>query len=245
MLLKAGNRLRNWRKILFLIFFVFMTACAPKFDQLFRSSCPAPCWHGVTPGITTKSELIQLIPNLPYYREEKSNWRDENNNYSLNVPKSPSGNFSMDIDDRWTSVSIYYEDDVVTDIGFYSGIDIFQGHINLGLELNDIINLFGEPNFIFVSNGCGGDTICRNLNLIYSEKSILVAVESSDFPENYRVISTLPVVGMVYFRPLTDFKDSLTLLPNISSAQCDLIPYLHDWQGFKTINFENTFNGCQ
>jgi hypothetical protein len=150
----------------------------------------------------------------------------------------------MKIDDRGTSVNINFKDNLVTNIGFYSGLNFLQQHIDLGLTLNNIIVSNGKPKNMFVSEGCGGDAVCRNLVLIYPNQGILVAVESSDFADKFHVEPTLPVVSMIYFQP-PDYKNSLSSLPNFYSGNCNEIPFMLSWQGYTTVHFKDSFNGCR
>ena len=220
---------------------VFVTACTPRFSKLFSSSCSAPCWYKVTPGQTTKNELLTLVPTFPYYQEQGISWHDATHRYSERVPESATAQFSMSIENDKAYIIVNIKDNLVTNIGFYSGLGFLQQHYVLGLNLSDIVEKYGEPSNMFIREDCGGDVSCRNLVIVYPDQGILAAVESGDSYENFRVLRTLPVVAMVYFQP-PDYKGSLSSLPYSSSDNCD--PYMLNWQGFTTINAEGKVNGC-
>ncbi len=228
-------------KLLPTLLLIFVTACAPRLGKLFNSSCSSPCWYGVTPGKTTKNELLKLIPTFPYYQEQEIHWHDASNAYSAKVPESSTAEFWMPIDNNKASMSVDFKNNVVTNIGFYSGLDFWQQHIDLGINLNGIIEMYGEPNNMFVREDCGGDVSCRNLVLVYADQGILVAVESFDSYKNFRVLRTLPVVALVYFQP-PDFRSSLSSLPYDGHGNC--APFMLHWQGFTTIDVEEEVNGC-
>jgi hypothetical protein len=129
---------------------------------------------------------------------------------------------------------------VVADIGFYSGLDMFANHIFLVPRLIDMIHLYGAPDYIFFSGGCGGDVICFNLNFVYPRRGVLVAFESQDPPTSFRVLPTLPVVNMVYFQP-PDFNSSLLSLLETTHFTGFMCP----WLGFITINFDLESRSCK
>jgi hypothetical protein len=150
----------------------------------------------------------------------------------------------MDVVRESAVIVIDINDNKVSSIAIYSGLDMFQQHIDLGLNLNDVINSYGEPSDIFFSSGCGGDVVCLNINLVYPEQGVLVAVELSNLSDDLQILPTLPVRALIFFKP-PNFKESLLLLPNIYDVDCDLSKYMILWPGYTSISLENGFANCR
>jgi hypothetical protein len=49
---------------------LFVTACTPRGvpDALATSACKPPCWQGIIPGETSGSEVLAMLPTLPFVK---------------------------------------------------------------------------------------------------------------------------------------------------------------------------------
>ncbi len=57
--------------VIFMALMFYQSACKSKPDAFEELSCKPPCWQGLTPGETTKSELIELSDtNSPLIEKE-------------------------------------------------------------------------------------------------------------------------------------------------------------------------------
>jgi len=222
--------MRRMRKILPLFVLFLVAACAPNVENLFNSPCSAPCWHGVTPGETSKDELLTLIPSLPYYREENVRWYNNDLQAFLDVPEVPDFNFGMTVVDDWAGVEIAVNDNIVSTIGIYSRLHFYQAHNDLGYDLEDVITDFGQPSGLLFNVGCGGDTVCLNVILVYSEQGVLAAVETANRDE-IRITPRLPVVLMIYFAP-SNLHSGLLALPNVNEKYCRFDTQMMPWPGY-------------
>ncbi len=52
-----------------LLLLIFLAGCgcsdAPSFDNVLQSGCDPPCWRGIVPGVTTRTEVIELLGKEP------------------------------------------------------------------------------------------------------------------------------------------------------------------------------------
>ncbi len=210
-----------------LIFLLSLGSCSSRFSKLFLSPCSAPCWYNVIPGQTTKDELLQQTLFFPYYQQEDTSWVDWNNDQKRS-------RFNMNVNNNNADVEIELHDNVVYSISI-AGTWGLSGLHDIGLNLRDTIALYGEPPKIFIGLGCGGDQVCLNLNLIYPDKGLLVAVETSDPLTDIRVLPTLPVRLIMFFNP-PDIRDILERSLRLLNPDCAFEQATTPWPGYTTLH---------
>lgn len=120
-----------------------LSACKPVKSTIFKeNSCTPPCWEDITPGLTTNSELENLLQQevfQPPAHIFHDYYYDGFRNYYY-------GRLSTNED-----ISIALLENTVSRI-YFSGVKERQG---LGLTFGEAVTLFGEPEFIFISE-CAG-----------------------------------------------------------------------------------------
>ena len=111
---------------------LFIQGCTADTSFVFSNTCNAPCWFGITPGITQKNDLVRL---------SKSNLTDNVSNI-------------VEDDDGWNifdyilfltlksedEVEIYTIDGIVARISFANRKGISS--------ISNMIDLFGEPEYV-------------------------------------------------------------------------------------------------
>jgi hypothetical protein len=228
------NIIRLLCKLISIVLIITISACTPRLDDLFHSPCSAPCWYYVIPGKTTKDQLISQVSKFPYYQNQNTYWLDG----SEQIPTT----FRMYIKNI-AELSINLSDNVVSSIGIYSTSSFFGFH-DIGLDLKSAIDLYGKPSEMFIGSGCGGDTVCLNLNLIYSESGILVAVELAGMSSDFQVSPTLPVRKIIFFDP-SSLNDILKNNLDIGSPDCILQKMIIGWQGYTTLQIDDAYFICR
>ncbi len=142
--------------VLLLISVVGCTWLSPGASVLELSSCEPPCWNGITPGVTSKQETLDILSQLPIVEQDSlvvvgRPWQlfDDTLRFSL----SPPGFLS-----RRPAV--------------YGEAEILDGRVaeltlcgQLRITFGDVVGRTGPPNIIItVSGGEQGGLIVTALN---------------------------------------------------------------------------------
>ena len=132
----------NFSRILIIGLFT-LSACIPTKSTIFQdNSCSPPCWENITPGVTTNSELELLLQEkifLPPAQIYHDDYYDGFRNYYYGMLSTQE---EIVIALLQNTASFIY----------FSGLKDRRG---LGITFGDAIRLFGEPEFIIVSQ-CAG-----------------------------------------------------------------------------------------
>jgi hypothetical protein len=238
--IKMNYSLR-WLPIILLI--VILTSCGsnPDFDRLLLSTCPAPCWFGVIPGKTTKSELAGLVNTFPFYRQNHAIWRNgQGTDVENAVPEDPNTSFIMMIGNNLAGVEVEIKDNIVTYVLIDSFVKNSDEYQDLGFTLEDMIQLYGQPSDMFLGSGCPNG-LCQNIYLVNSQKGVLIVAESRDPSQEVQILPTLPIRSIVYFDP-PNAKDPLLRVS--SNNDCNFYPLRMPWQGYTTVEFSRSLWEC-
>lgn len=223
----------------------FLVSCAssdyeaPTFDELLNSTCPAPCWFGVTPGETSKEELVELIPQFPYYLKNHVLWMDDQYTSSSSVPNTSNSTFTLIVGKNWAGIEVRIMDYTVSSILISSILDESFKYNDLKFTLDDAIRLYGNPSDVYLDTGCLNK--CQNVFVVFSEKNTLVMVETQDLSLNVEFLPTLPVRNVAFFKHFSS-RDSLAHLTNI--GECNLLPFRLAWKGYTTLSFPYRLQEC-
>lgn len=123
----------------------------PSYDYLTGKPCAAPCWQGITPGVTYEADALSILFDLDMVEEgsiRKSYGTVSGRGYSFEYIKG----------DR---VTIDFKGGVVTRIGLPTR------HLTLG----DLIGDFASPDFAYVQMG-DAERICYFISLYDLEGGI-------------------------------------------------------------------------
>jgi hypothetical protein len=243
-----------YRYLPFLIF-VILVACrpapapTPTFAEILHSPCSAPCWYGVTPGKTSKNDLIELITKFPFYQENHVIWINDKGETSQNPPDTTASSFVMIVGNSWAGITIDFIDNIVSDVSIGSIVNSSHKYNDLGFTLDDVISSYGkQPNILLSTSGCINEG-CQNLIIVYPSIGVLAMVETTDLvanngilPSLIKVLPTLPVREMIYFKN-SDFENLPTSLI-LNSLHCDLNTDILLWQGYTTVDFSRSSSYC-
>jgi hypothetical protein len=230
--------------ILAIVASALLASCARDTEHLFESPCPAPCWYGIIPGTTTRREFLDLMPSLPYYREEDAHWREVEVSDAGALPASQPyalGTFSMATPGGSAAIYVELVDSVVslTEIssawGFFSLNDI-------GLTLEGAIAFYGEPSEVILGKGCGGDQACYNLFLLYPNVRTIVQAELETYPPDITISPSLQIRRVTF---LSDDRYPEYLEANIGySLQCLRRSFALPWPSYGPRHFDEDLNTC-
>ncbi len=248
----------RFQKSLHFLFFFMLVACTststkmptPDFASILQSSCATPCWNDITPGVTTKSQIVDTIPSLPFYKSSAIGWVSENwQQVTQNVPDTPNTTAVIMIGKNWAGVSIDIKDSIVSAITFDSILNKSGQYNDLSLTLDNALKLYGTPSYILKGGSCASFK-CENLYAIYSKQGIILVAESQDFvedngffPTSIRILPELSVRKVVFFTPsyLKDFPISL----EVGNIRCEFDTEPPRWQGYTTVDFSKIGSSCK
>jgi hypothetical protein len=196
----------------------------PDTGYLEGTPCAAPCWQGITPGITDEMTALKIISD-PALVEQDSIKGGIN-------PRDPSRSGYTYRRVSGGSGSIGLKDGIVY------GIDIGPGD---DLTLGDIIDAFDIPDFVHVQDA-SQERYCYGVDLYYLEKGIWInAGVCKEKNSTYKLLEQtawvdpdIEVGGLTFFEPASDLRsvlvDSLLFTPD-SYAQ-DIVTNAYLWKGF-------------
>ncbi len=177
-----------------------LISCSSKPDSGFwgDSSCMPPCWNNITPGVTVESDALSIITGSPLIQPDSlKERRYENPNiyeYVFRLQQDSIGSFAIN-----------------------RGI-VYQVHLTpaFDLQLKDIINRFGEPEYIF-SEETGGGLVSYTVNLYYPSQGIIIQMFWHHETRRYRDVplgsfkleEELLIESIYYFQPAESFEMAL------------------------------------
>jgi hypothetical protein len=214
----------RWLYALLILLSLIVGSCStiqmrsPALPKIITASdCEPPCWYSITPGVTTKEEVITLLNANPIVKSDSIQvW--ENQIGAHTDPNSGS-----------TGVLIHFDDnEVVKVISISNRVKQFT--------LENVVSYYGEPDYAIAVQGPSFRYGFR-VHLIYRDRGIAFgsarrpfdsAERQAEINENYQV------GGVYFFTPLllnevfTDFT--------ISNYSKELFRSgLREWQGFGEI----------
>ena len=116
--------------------------------------CNFPCWYGITPGITTVSELKQGIEKITFYSKASTKKDD--------IEPPTTSNLVMTEFLRWWHSSPSKMNKIIIKDGIVSQIEIRE---TVDFTLGDVIDLYGEPTGVNVIYDVGVERLYLNLIL--------------------------------------------------------------------------------
>ncbi len=213
---------------------LFVSCTKPDLDRSYLTSnpCSAPCWQGVTPGITDNETAFSIISNLNFIEQDsiKRTVQQDTSLISGYVYRTKSGG----------SGSIGLSDGIVNRIDLRPGATppLFR----------DIMEVFGPPESVLINEKSDADT-CYDVNLFYPAKGawirgggcysnnpdFAIEISTGSSPNRANVFPEIPVVSLTFFQSKQNLDEAL-----ISSLFFDatyvqyIITYSVPWSGYGT-----------
>lgn len=134
---------------------------ANMYNLINNSPCSPPCWQDVTPGLTTAQEAEEALLENPALHNVRIG----------DISGFPSEYTIVADIDRKQGITVFIQDDIVEAIWISS----LGGDLNI--RLSKIINIFGEPDSIFINRYVGHSSMGYQFNLLYPDAGTLVSVK--------------------------------------------------------------------
>lgn len=174
------------------ILLILLSACMPAKPSVIKdNSCDPPCWNGITPGITTKAEMIEILRRLPVVNPDSiittgHPWKSFNDILRFTfIPK--------------VNAEAYFINDVLVMLSF-------SGKINS--TFGEAIDKLGEPQDLLILKTWGpaplfGATFSTIVLAVNPEKGVSFGYDVYDVRKAWRN-ELRPEIGLskvAYFDP--------------------------------------------
>jgi len=199
-----------------------MASCKPKPSTvLLDTSCEPPCWHDITPGKSTKNDVISILPKIP---EVDPNSVEDTAITTGGILDYLTWRFDSSAGDSYGT--IFFKNGAVSTIE----ISPKKG----ALTLDNAIQKLGEPEFTFAYKE-RGEIDRMIIFLLYPTKGYVLLYNSSRFrPGSASIEPTHPIVYVYYFSPLL-FDALVTSRPFIHDDFVTLQQNMRPWEGYGDI----------
>lgn len=212
------------KRIIFWIIILSISACKPSPSPILQSPCEPPCWNNITPGITAKEEMLEILESSPVIKPD-----------SIEVRGSQWKIFSDIIRFQLISngeVEIYTIDDIVILLNFYGELRITFG---------EAMDKIGEPKdlLVFQSFGPGflfGEAM-HTIVLVYNfEKGISYGYDAYYLKQDWRdeIKPEIKLRFVDYFSP--DYYQQLLEAGALGIGDAEkTLSRMQPWQGYGTL----------
>ena len=179
------------------------------------SSCRPPCWHGITPGITSESDALSIIAN-PAISDPES--------HSVRSYDSPSTLWYLFELNQGTSAGVMVSHGLV---------GMIELRPDFRLKLGNLIDRVGEPDFVYVEDSVGGE-IYYIVELYYLGEGIMARFFSDperDVPPGYTSLTgTTEIETISLFKPADSLEEALENSRSLDPTTA--LVHAVKWDGF-------------
>jgi hypothetical protein len=190
--------------------------------------CESPCWHGITPGLTTDEEMVAILEELPFFEADTLRRKAE----------------SVITFDRereviyWGHGTTFFMllDDVVTtiDVGLYYDVELHDLIERLGEPTGYFAYTYPPPDAIRIGPGC----VEAEVQYVWSEHGLMAVTsfETRDPPHRsgklFSGADRLYIHDVTYSPPASSVLEYLVARGRYeSSAEKDIEWYYQPWLG--------------
>jgi len=213
-------------KQVYLLIILMLTSCTvigKHPSVLDDSSCDAPCWNGITVGITTEEEMLTILRDLPVVDQNiavLNAWQIYDG--GLNFYLYPNG---------------LYKHNVVVESNFIHGKVAYIGFCgDPGVSFDDVIKKVGEPkNILILGSPSGGSFIVA----INEDIGVQFMYDTADIPSQLRtkIVPEIPIKCLTYFAP--EFYNDMLEAGLVAMGQLNAeqtLEAMQPWDGYGNLD---------
>ncbi len=177
-------------KWVYLLIILALTSCTLIGKQptiLEDSSCDAPCWNGITVGVTTGEEMLAILRDIPIVDQNiaiLSPWLIYDG--GLNFYLYPNGFYKHNV-----VVESRFIEGKVAEIGFCG---------DPGVSFSDVVEKIGEPKNIIILGSPSGGSFVTAIN---EDIGFQFMYDTANIPKHLReeIAPEIPIKCLIYFAP--------------------------------------------
>lgn len=182
--------------------------------------CAPPCWHNITPGITSATEAVEILKGLEFVNPD-----------SISQEKSNLGGGAI----AWRTVFAEDKNDIVGILFDQNGI-VYRIRIYelwYFVTLRELIDAIGEPDGIMTRRIMRPDgwSDCMTVSIVWFDKGLEVTIASAPLSEETLslVKPNIAIRRVTYFPSVSDLEGYVAIQDDPYLPQDTFI----EWQGFE------------
>ena len=167
------------------ILFFVLVSCTPHNSAIMvDTQCDPPCWQDINPGVTTKEQALQIIPNTLGYKADSISEARKN---SRNFPQQVCWGFQEN-----GNACALIRDNTVQVLDFLTN----------EATIEEAFEKFGDPDHLYLG-AASGDAFCTYTEMIYSEKGVSLFITGNSwlFFCKKSLTSRSSINSITYFDP--------------------------------------------
>lgn len=174
--------------------------------------CAAPCWQGITPGVTSRSQAMAVLQESPYIRQDTLR--------EAGTEEWGGVTWEWRAQGRRLQPSISWQNDVVQEITLGLTYDLTVG---------EIVNKYGPPEAL--SAGLGGvpEHWYWIADLYYPQRGLQFKAYTREYSTLFE--PTTEVGGALLFVPMS-LEERVTVVFNDPAIVSRVISTIRPWQGY-------------
>lgn len=208
--------------ILILIITLILTSCTIFGKQpsiLEDSNCDAPCWNGITVGVTTGEEMLAILRELPIVDQNiaiLSAWQIYDG--GLNFYLYPNGPYKHNV-----VVESRFIENKVAELSFCG---------DPGVSFGDVVINVGEPTSIVILGSPSGGNLITAVN---EEIGYQLIYDTANIPRQLRtkISPEIKIRCLIYFAPEFYYElleAGLVAMGQLNAEQT--LKAMHPWVGY-------------
>ncbi len=211
-MMKRSLRIASFALLVSLVaLLLWAVAYSPGVDaDLFNNepSCRAPCWHQLTLGQSTTSDVVHFVDGLSRFQ----------------LPERNVHKYGTQID--WIRI-IHRTRIRYVDIEMEGGkLTFIRSSGFTTATLGQVVEHFGPPEYVRAGLAVGPERSIYQLEVYYPKRGLSFEISTKQTGVG-QIDASMPVVAIQYFQP-GDFRD----IQGISLAPEEVEKYLRPWPGF-------------
>ena len=202
----------------FLLICLFITACSAQPSSVVRGeTCERPCWHNITPGRSSKEEVLAIMPTIPEVDSESIK------NYESNSYDYIQWNFKPKTGDRFGRID--FTNNIVSLIEIYP--------IKNSLQIQDAIQRLGVPEKVLALYQLT-EVVWSNVFLISPTNGYVLLIIN---PNTKDVVKPDDRVSGVFYLDPESF-DSALIANRFIGIHCkELLNDMKPWNGYGKVTY--------
>ncbi len=174
--------------------------------------CAAPCWQGIVPGETSRSQAMRILENSPYVRGDSLK--------EAGTSVAGGATWWWNLPGRRLQPSILWQDDIVQEITLGLTYD---------LTVDQIVSKFGPPESLDLGAGGVPEHPYWIVDLYYPDVGIQFKAYTS---ESSDLLEPSTEVGVaIYFAP-SSLKERVVDIYSYRDDVSDVMNLMRPWSGY-------------